>query len=118
MGGRPSADSSQTALMTRRLIIRAQAEADISQAALWYHNQLPRLAEEFMAEVDAAIGRAVANPFLYRRLRRRPEVRRVLTRRFPYRVFFVLRPDAIVVFRVLHAARHDREWRTSVVLKE
>jgi hypothetical protein len=42
------------------------------------------------------------------RPRRRPEIRRVLVRRFPYRVFFFLLPDAIVVFRVLHGARHDR----------
>ena len=45
------------------------------------------------------------------RVRRNPEVRRVLTRRFPYRVFFIARTDAIVVFAVLHAARHDRVWK-------
>jgi hypothetical protein len=26
----------------------------------------------------------------------------------------VLRPDAIVVFRVLHGARHEREWKTTI----
>ena len=44
-------------------------------------------------------------------MRRNPLVRRVLTRRFPYRVFFIVRPDAIVVFAVVHAARHDRVWK-------
>jgi len=39
-----------------------------------------------------------------------PTVRRILTRRFPYRVFFIVRLDAIIVFAVLHAARHDRVW--------
>jgi plasmid stabilization system protein ParE len=98
--------------MIRRLIIRAEAEADISEAALWYQARRAGLGEEFITEVHAAIESAAANPRKYRRLRRRPEVRRVLTRRFPYRVFFVLRPDAIVVFRVLHGARHEREWKT------
>lgn len=96
--------------MTHRLIIRADAEADILEAALWYQGRRSGLGEEFIAEVHAALERAVANPRQHRRLRRRPEVRRVLIRRFPYRIFFVLRPDAVVVFRVLHAARHDREW--------
>lgn len=40
--------------------------------------------------------------------------RRVIAGRFPYRVFYILRADAIVVFRVLHGARHDREWSTNV----
>jgi toxin ParE1/3/4 len=100
--------------MTRRLIIRAQAEADTTEAALWYDDQTPGLGAAFLAEVNAAIQRVVRNPLAYRRLRRRPEVRRVLTARFPYRIFYILRPDAIVVFRVLHGARHDREWSGSV----
>jgi plasmid stabilization system protein ParE len=37
-------------------------------------------------------------------------VRRVLTRRFPYRIFYVVRPDAIVVFAVLHAAQDEDNW--------
>ena len=97
--------------MTRRLIIRATAEADTAEAALWYDDQAPGLGEAFLAEVHAAIQRVVENPLAHRRLRRRPEVRRVLTARFPYRVFYILRLDAIVVFRVLHGARHDREWK-------
>jgi toxin ParE1/3/4 len=100
--------------MIRRLIIRGEAEADISKAALWYQDQRAGLGEEFIAEVHAAIASAAVNPRKYRRLRRRPEVRRVLIRRFPYRLFFVLRPDAVVVFRVLHGARHEREWKTTI----
>ena len=62
-------------------------------------------------EVRAAIQRAVENPLHHLLLRRQPEVRRVLARRFPYRTFFIVRDDAIVVFGVLHAARQDRRWR-------
>ena len=100
--------------MTYRLITRIEAEIDITDAAIWYQNQRAGLGEEFVAEVHAAIENAVANPRQYPRLRRKPEVRRVLTKRFPYRIFFVLRSDAVVVFRVLHAARHDREWKNTV----
>lgn len=100
--------------MTRRLMIRDEAEADLTEAAFWYHHQTSGLGDEFLREVHTAIRRAVENPSAYRRLRRRPEVRRVLTARFPYRVFYILRSDAIIVFRVLHGARHDREWRKIV----
>jgi plasmid stabilization system protein ParE len=100
--------------MTYKLIIRPEAEGDIEQAALWYEKQRAGLGEEFLNEMDAAIQRAAANPRLYPRFRRSPEVRRVLTDRFPYRIFFVVRPDAVVVFRVLHGARHDREWKGNI----
>ena len=99
--------------MTYRLIIHPTAEADLTEAALWYHNQRAGLGDEFLAEVHGAIESAAANPRQFPRLRRKPDVRRVLAKRFPYRVFFVLRPDSIVVFRVLHGARQDREWRRS-----
>jgi plasmid stabilization system protein ParE len=100
--------------MTYRLIIRLEAETDIANAAIWYQSQRDGLGEEFVAEVQTAVMSAVANPRRYPRLRRKPEVRRVLTKRFPYRVFFVLRPDTVVVFRVLHGAGHDREWNKTI----
>jgi plasmid stabilization system protein ParE len=100
--------------MSHRIIIRHEAEIDITDAAIWYHEQQPGLGDEFLAEIDAAINSAAANPGQYPRLRRKPEVRRTLTSRFPYRIFFIRRAEDIVVFRVLHSARHDREWKTNV----
>src|SRR2546422_3321588 len=97
--------------MSRRLIIREEAEADITEAALWYEEHETGLGLELATEVQAAIRRAVGNPSGYLRLRKRPEVRRVLARRFPYRIFYVVRSEAIVVFAVIHAARHDRQWK-------
>jgi toxin ParE1/3/4 len=97
--------------MSRRLIVRPEAEADLTEAALWYDEQETGLGLGLTLEVRAAIRRALEDPLLYLLLRERPEVRRILPRRFPYRIFFIVRDDAIVVFAVLHAARHDRHWR-------
>jgi len=100
--------------MTYRLIIRPHAEVDIAGAAQWYEKQQRGLGEEFLNEVHSALDRAVANPHVYRCIRRNPEVRRILTRRFPYRIFFILQPATIIVFRVLHNSRDDREWKRNV----
>lgn len=100
--------------MTRQLIVRPEAEADIADAAVWYDTREPGLGLEFLSEVHSAITRALKNPDGFVRVRRSPTVRRVLTRRFPYRVFFIVRPDAIVVCAVLHAAQHDRIWKGRV----
>jgi plasmid stabilization system protein ParE len=97
--------------MSRRLIVRPEAEADITNAAVWYESHEPGLGLEFTSELHSAFVRAINSPESFVRVRRNPTVRRILTRRFPYRVFFIDRPDALVVFAVLHAARHDRIWK-------
>jgi len=100
--------------MTRRLIIRPEAEADITEASLWYDQREAGLGAELVSEIRAATTRVLNDPEAFLRLRESPEVRRVLTRRFPYRIFFIVRPDALVVFAVLHAGRHDRIWKRRV----
>ena len=97
--------------MNRRLIIRPEAEADLTDAAVWYDSRQPGLGLELISEVHSAIARALKNPESFTLVRRSPTIRRVLARRFPYRLFFIVRPDAIVVFAVLHAAQHDRAWK-------
>ena len=97
-----------------RVIVRIEAETDITDAAVWYERQKPHLGHEFLAEVESAIAGAAENPFLYPCLRRKPEVRRALAGRFPYRIFFIRRDRVLVVFRVLHSARHDRQWQSSI----
>ena len=97
--------------MNRRLIIRPEAEADLTDAAAWYDSREPGLGLELISEVHSGISRALKRPESFLRVRRNPPVRRVLIRRFPYRVFFIVRLDAIVVFAVLHASRHDRAWK-------
>lgn len=97
--------------MKRQLIIRPEAELDLTDAAAWYDSRELGLGLELLSEVHSAITRALRNPQSFTRLRRSPEVRRALTRGFPYRIFFIVRPDAVVVFSILHAARHDRVWK-------
>lgn len=97
--------------MNRHLIVRPEAEADLTDAALWYDSRELGLGLELISEVQSAIARALKSPESFTLVRRNPTIRRVLTRRFPYRIFFIVRPDAIVVFAVLHAARHDRVWK-------
>lgn len=96
--------------MTHKVIIRDEAEEDLLVGALWYESLEDGLGKDFVSEVRAAINRTSENPLLYPSLRSNPDVRRILTRRFKYRIFYILRPDAIVIFAVFHAARHERRW--------
>lgn len=95
--------------MSRELILRPEAEADALEAYQWYNEQLSGLGDDFLAEIDRAIDTIRTNPELPQKLYR--EFRRVLTRRFPYAVFYAVRDDRIIVFAILHMARDPRLWR-------
>jgi toxin ParE1/3/4 len=94
-----------------RLKIRLPAEADVAETAQWYNQRQPGLGEKFLREVDRAITRILENPLAFPVIRRRHEVRRVLTQRFPYRIFFSLKGNTVVVHAVLHGHRDDRHWK-------
>jgi len=96
--------------MKQRLIIRPEAEVDITSAVVWYDEHERGLGNQLLSEIRSAINRALATPDAYLQLRSLPAVHRILVRRFPYRIFYLKRPDAVVVFAVIHVARHDRQW--------
>lgn len=96
--------------MSLRLIVRSEAECDIREAIGWYEGRGTRLGRQFSEEVRQSIQRALGSPKAYRLMRRQPQVRRILTHRFPYRIFYLLREDALVVFAVIDGKRQEAEW--------
>ena len=76
----------------------------------WYEAQQPGLGIEFVLELDAAIERAAETPLAYEPMFR--EVRRVLLRRFPYAVYFVLERELIEVFAVVHQQPAPSRWQS------
>jgi toxin ParE1/3/4 len=92
------------------VIFRPQAVEDIVEAAAWYEAHASGLGEQLIDEILSATHRAQENPQLFRIVRREGNVRRVLTKRFPYRIFFSVVGETLYVHAVLHGARHDRRW--------
>jgi toxin ParE1/3/4 len=75
--------------MKKPLIVRCEAEADLSAAYQWYEQQVRGLGAEFLLCVDAVMASIERNPQLYPVVHR-GVIRRSLTRRFPYGVFLFL----------------------------
>ena len=92
--------------------IQPRAEAEADEAAAWYEAEQPGLGIEFLLELDAAIERAADNPLAYAPVFF--EARRVLTRRFPFAVYFVYDGDLVEVFAVLHQRRASSLWESRV----
>jgi plasmid stabilization system protein ParE len=93
-----------------RVIFRRQAVEDIVEAAAWYEARAPGLGDQLIDEILNATGRAEKNPELFRVVYREGNIRRVLTGRFPYRIFFSVADKTLYVHAVLHGARRNRRW--------
>lgn len=92
--------------MSWPVIIRPNAEADLQAAWSWYESHRAGLGDELLIEIRAAIHLLETDPerrpFYYR------DFRRLLTRRFPYKLFYRVEGGRVIVFRILHAKREHR----------
>jgi plasmid stabilization system protein ParE len=96
--------------MIRQIIVRSPAVEDVVDAAAWYEAHAPGLGAELLDEILRTLHRAADNPDVFRVVHRNANVRRVLTNRVPYRIFFSVVGETLYVHAVLHGARHDRRW--------
>jgi plasmid stabilization system protein ParE len=83
------------------VLVRPEAESDLVTARGWYEERRPGLGAEFLDEIARALRELAQDPEQSRLYYR--NFRRVLLRRFPYKVFYQVIDRRIVVFRVLHA---------------
>lgn len=95
--------------MSRRLTVRPEAEAEMADAFDWYEDRVPGLGSDFLLCLDAVLRAIVRSPQQYPRVHK--TVRRALTRRFPYEVFFIEDDERVVVLSVFHAKRNPKSWQ-------
>lgn len=100
--------------MSRQLHIRPDALADIEQAADWYDSEEPGVGEEFIQAVREMIHSLAKDPEVHRIRDRRWNVRWCYPPRFPYRIVYRVHERHVTVVAVIHASRHDREWKGRV----
>lgn len=90
------------------------AKRDLADVMEWYETQQAGLSVRFLASVNEALSRAEDNPKQFPVFFAAPEVRRILTDEFPYRIFFILEDAEIILLRILHSSRHDSHWRRHI----
>lgn len=95
--------------MKQKLILRQEAERDLSEAHAWYEEIVPGLGSNFLVVVERALEFIQENPAQFPLIYR--DVRRALLSRFPYGVFFVWEAQRISVLAVMHTAREPTKWR-------
>lgn len=96
--------------MSTDIRLLPEAEQDLFEAATWYEQQRLDLGQRFLDEVVSALAAIAENPRRCQALHR--GVRRMLLRRFPFSVFYLIEDDGITVIAVMHASRNPRRWKS------
>ena len=98
--------------MSFPLVFHASVKGEVEDAFEWYEKQRPGLGHAFLAALEDAYARISAMPTAHQVVYK--DVRRDLTRRFPYGVFYRVQADRVEVIAVYHSSRNPAGWQSRV----
>ncbi len=93
----------------RKLIIKPFAEADAAEATAWYQKIGEGLGDEFLAALQRKIKAIQRNPDHFQLVHK--NIRRALTERFPFAIFYIVESDTIYILAILHTRRNPAIWK-------
>jgi plasmid stabilization system protein ParE len=96
--------------MTRKFVIRPEAEAEAIDAATWYEQKSQTLAARFSQEFGSTLAKVINNPLQYQLIDR--EIRRAPVAGFPYGILYVASDDEIVILSCFHGRRDPKRWQS------
>ncbi len=93
--------------MKYKLLVKAEAIQDMTEAFEWYENKRMGLGSEFLNEVDDYFDRIAQNPEHYQSYRTQ---RVAVMHRFPYKIAYEIeQEETIVVYAVYHHKRNPEK---------
>ncbi len=92
------------------IIVRPEAEEEITDAFRWYEDKSPGLGSEFMRALDASLSFVQRNPTASSVVHKK--MRRAVLRRFPYSVIYLFENNQIIVLACFHASRDPKQWKS------
>lgn len=95
------------------LILTEKAQEDLDDAYQWYEEQEPGLGKEFIRCIDVKIAEIKRYP-LHHQVVQNEQVRRALTNRFPFSIYFVNEEALITIFAILHQRKSPEFWKSRI----
>lgn len=94
------------------VIFHSEAKQEFRQAILSYQEIDRELGADFELKVEEALALIVAFPRLGQEIR--PQIRRMLLRRFPYGVLYSICADCIYIVAVMHLHARPDYWQSRI----
>jgi plasmid stabilization system protein ParE len=88
------------------------AEAEMIEAALFYDGASSGLGNDFLDDIQQAIGRLCEYPQAGETVT--SELRRMLLHRFPFSIICFVEADVILVVAVAHHGRRPNYWQSRI----
>ena len=86
-----------------------EADEEMMEAAVFYENQQLDLGKRFLSEVQHSLSLILINPTLYPVIYN--NVRRCITKTFPFNVIYRITTSQIIVVAVMHQSRDPDYWK-------
>ncbi len=96
--------------MSYLLTVRKEAELDIDSAFEYYEMQRVGLGYDFLLCIEECLSKIERNPTHYRMIYK--ELRRIVVRRFPYRILYLVQNNSVIVTAVFHARKDPQAWES------
>ncbi len=90
------------------IIVRREAQLETQDAFRYYEDKSDGLGFEFLRSLDASLQSVKRNPFAYQTIYK--EARRVLLRKFPYALFYVVEENRIIFLACFNQKRNPIDW--------
>jgi plasmid stabilization system protein ParE len=91
------------------VLLTAEAEADLEEAAQWYEQGSAGLGVDLVARVRQTLASIGSMPEAF--LEVQTGIRRAQVQRFPYGVFYRRNGDVVEVIAVIHNRRSPTAWQ-------
>jgi plasmid stabilization system protein ParE len=95
--------------MSPLFVFRPAAQAEFDHATTWYEQQRPGLGRDFASEVQQVLDTVANDPERYPVVD--GDVREAPVSRFPYCVYYRVKPDRLVIIAVFHTSRDPSVWQ-------
>jgi plasmid stabilization system protein ParE len=92
------------------IVYSPRATRDLEAIAAYYRAVAdPKISAAIGERIGYAIGRLAEHPYSGTRVSGRSDVRSLLALRYPYRIFYRVRNDAVEILHIRHTSR--RPWQ-------
>jgi toxin ParE1/3/4 len=95
--------------MSLPLVFHPLVQLDINDAYRYYESKRTGLGDDFLAAVEEVLRRIANNPLMHQQVLH--DIRRGVTRKFPYEVFYRPHADRVEVIAVYHSSRDPAGWQ-------
>jgi plasmid stabilization system protein ParE len=90
----------------------SQAREDVREVVLWYRNEQEGLEDRFLFSLKASTDSLIKNPLIYQV--NFLSIRSMLMKRFPYRIYYSIEDDMVLILGVIHTKRSPKLIRKRI----